>query len=358
MILVSFGENFFSSHWPSHGGRGGDYTVEVSTIFRYIAAQWIPLMAIGRSLTAPEAFMKWWALSLSALSLLCVLALFTSQAQSGVKPAAVEKAKVLIKEIQASEDTRRLLVPAKVEARVSSLVTAEVEGLVTAIKKPLGSRVKAGEVVLYVENKDPTFTYAKVAVRAPVSGVISQMNAALMTKVFRSDRLFVVIDPKALKLTAEIPGSEIALVQPGAKGVFKQNLDDKEGVGIQVRGISPLVDPRTGTASAELDFKPAKGKEAELPSIGMVGHALFEMSRGKVLLIPEVALGYTDGKPMVRILDSAGNVRKKPVEIGEQKESFLVVKSGIAAGDRLIVRSNRTVKDGDAVDVEPETKSN
>ncbi|MGZ3662536.1 MAG: efflux RND transporter periplasmic adaptor subunit [Bdellovibrionota bacterium] len=300
--------------------------------------------------------MKFWAISLAVLLLGGTAVLVAvPKAQSGV-PSPTEKAKVLVQEIKPTDDTRRLLVPVKVEARLASLVTAEVEGLVTHIKKPLGSRVRAGEVVLYVENKDPAFTYAKVAVRAPIAGVVSQISPTLMSRVSRGDRLFVVMDPKELKLSAEIPAADLGIVQPGTKGIFKLSLDDKDGTAIRVTGLSPLVDPRTGTASAELEFAPVKG--AVLPAIGMVGHALFETSRGKVLLIPEAALGYSDGKPTVKVLDKNGNVKKKPVELGEQKESQLVVTKGLDAGDKLIVRANRAVKDGENVDVETDTKPN
>ncbi len=302
--------------------------------------------------------MKFWALLSAAFAIVGTLAFFATQAQSEVKPAAPEKAKVIIQEMKATDDTRRLLVPTKVEARVASLVTAEAEGFVTVIKKPLGSRVKGGETVLFVENKDPAFTYAKVPVRAPVAGVVSQMNIALMSRVSRGDKLFVVMDPKSLKLTAEIPGSELAVVQPGSKGVFKQNLDDKEGVNIRVTGISPLIDPRTGTAAAELEFVSEKGKESSLPAIGMVGHALFENVRGQVLLIPESALGYREGKPVVKVLDDKNVVKRKIVELGEQKETQLVVKSGLEAGEKIIVRANRSLKDGEAVDVDSGAQKN
>lgn len=303
---------------------------------------------------------KWTVLSGAAalVGLASVGAFFATQAQSEVKPAAPERAKVIVQEMKSTDDTRRLLVPTKVEARVASLVTADAEGFVTVIKRPLGSRVKAGETILYIENKDPAFTFAKVPVRAPVAGVISQMNIALMSRVTRGDKLFVVMDPKSLKLTAEIPGSDLSLVQPGSKGVFKQSLDDKDGTTIRVTGISPLIDPRTGTASAELEFVTEKGKEAQLPAIGVVGHALFESVRGKVLLIPESALGYSEGKPVVKIIDEKGVVKRKLIELGEQKESQLVVKSGLAAGEKIVVRANRTLKDGEAVDVDSGAKQN
>lgn len=293
-----------------------------------------------------------------AVTVAALLVLSQSSVSNAAKTAPSDKAKVIVQELEASEDLRRLLVPAKVEAKVSSLVTAEAEGFVTRILKPLGSSVKAGEVVLYVENKDPAFTYAKVPVRSPVAGVVSQMSPALMSRVSRGDRLFVVIDPKALKVTAEIPGSDLALVRPGAAGAFQQSLVDKAGLPLRVVGVSPLVDTRTGTASAELEFALPLEKGKELPSIGTVGHALFEMSQGKVLLIPESALGYSEGKPMVRVLDEEGLVRRKPVELGEQKESKLVVRSGLAAGEKLIVRSSRSLKEGEAAELEASPKSN
>jgi multidrug efflux pump subunit AcrA (membrane-fusion protein) len=324
-------------------------------------------------LIPPEPFVQKrhiFVLSLSTLGIAGAAFLLTApKALSSTSAPAPDKAKVILQEMKQTDDTRRLLVPTKVEARVASLVTAEAEGFVTRIVKSLGSRVKAGDVILYVENKDPAFTYAKVPVRSPVTGVVSQMMPSLMSRVSRGDKLFVVMDPKELKLTAEIPGSELSLISPGTPGVFKQNLDDKEGSPIRVSGISPLVDPRTGTAAAELEFvipkaspKKAGSKEPAsavpaLPSIGMVGHALFEMSRGKVLLIPESALGYADGKPTVKVLDGKGLVVRKNIELGEQKESLLVVKSGLEAGEKLIVRSNRTVKDGEAVDVDSSTKN-
>jgi multidrug efflux pump subunit AcrA (membrane-fusion protein) len=305
-----------------------------------------------------EQMKIWAAASLLILALIGSLALFGKSAESSVPPPAREKAKVLIQDMKSTDDTLRLLVPAKVEAKVASLVTAEAEGFVTKISKPLGSKVRSGEVVLYVENKDPAYTYAKVPVRAPVAGVVSQMMPSLMSRVSRGDKLFVVMDPKELKLTAEIPGSDLAVVHPGSTGIFKLNLDDKAGTPLRVSGISPLVDPRTGTASAELEFVIAKGKTPALPSIGMVGHALFESTRGKVLLIPESALGYVDGKPMVKVLGADGNVKRKMIELGEQKETQLIVKSGLAEGEKLIVRASRNVKDGEAVDVESETKKN
>jgi hypothetical protein len=77
--------------------------------------------------------------------------------------APVEKPKVLVELAKLVDDQINILVPARVEAKIQSLVTADVEGHAVQILKPLGAVVQAGETVLFLENKDPGFTYRKSA---------------------------------------------------------------------------------------------------------------------------------------------------------------------------------------------------
>lgn len=260
-----------------------------------------------------------------------------------------DKPKVVLEEIKLLEDKKRIIVPVKVEAKIQSLVSADIEGHVTRLLKPLGSVVKAGEVVLYLENKDPGFTYAAVPVRSPVAGVVSQIWTSQMAKVSRGDKLFTVINPKSLKLSAEIPSHDLNLIQTGLMGQFKMDLQNEANLPTRVVGISPLVDARTGTASAELEFTDLK---QVLPPIGSIGQVSFEIAQGKIITIPEASLIFQEGKPMVRVLKGQNQFDKKPIELGEQRDSSFVVKSGIAQGDKIVVRSSRPLKEGDILDID------
>ena len=267
---------------------------------------------------------------------------------------AADKPKVVLEEIKLLEDKKRIIVPVKVEAKIQSLVSADIEGHVTRILKPLGSMVKAGEVILFLENKDPGFTYAAVPVRSPVAGVVSQIWTSQMAKVNRGDKLFTVINPKSLKLSAEIPSHDLNLIQSGLTGQFKMDLQNETALPIRVVGISPLVDARTGTASAELEFSDLK---QVLPPIGSIGQVSFEIVQGKIMTIPEASLVFQEGKPMVRVLKGQNQFDKKPIELGEQRDSSFVVKSGIAQGDKIVVRSSRPLKEGDTLEVESTEKT-
>lgn len=260
-----------------------------------------------------------------------------------------DKPRVLLEEIKPLDDKKRILIPVKVEAKIQSLVSADIEGHVTRILKPLGSLVKAGEVILFLENKDPGFTYAAVPVRAPVAGVVSQIWTSQMAKVSRGDKLFTVINPKSLKLTAEFPSGDLFAVRTGLKGQFKMGSQQGPDLAIRIVGISPLVDSRTGTASAELEFTNLK---QSLPPIGSIGQAAFEISQGSIIMIPEASLVFQEGKPMVRVLKGENQFSKKPVELGEQRDGAFIVKSGIAKGDKIVVRSSRPLKEGDLLEIE------
>lgn len=285
----------------------------------------------------------------------CLLFLAVAAAIPSVSfGAPTDKPRVLLEEIKPLEDKKRIIVPVKVEAKIQSLLTSDIEGHVTKILKPLGSTVKAGEVILFLENKDPGFTYAAVPVRAPIAGVVSQYWTTQMAKVTRGDKLFTVINPKSLRLSAEFPSGELSIVKSGLLGQFKTEAQKDLNLPVRIVGISPLVDSRTGTASAELEF--ANSKTAALPPIGTIGQATFEVSQGQIMMVPEASLVFQNGKPMVRILKGANQVMKKLIELGEQRETSFVVKSGIAQGDKIIVRSSRPIKEGETIEIESETE--
>lgn len=288
-----------------------------------------------KSLMPPLSFVLFFAFS--------QLLSFISQAA----PAPLDRPKVLAEIAQLKDDKKNILVPAKVEAKIQSGVSADVEGHVVQILKPLGAVVKAGEIVLYLENKDPGFTYAKVPVRSPIAGVVSQFQVAQMSKVSRGDKLFTVINPKALKLTAEFSSLDAEFIKAGSQGVFKAAQSDTKPV--RIVGLSPLVDPRTGTASAELEFV---GSAATFPAIGTIGQVNFEINMGQVMLVPENSLIYRDGKPLIRVITANNQIEKKPIVLGEQRDSLFVIKSGLKPGEKIVLRSSRAIKDGEEIDVE------
>lgn len=261
-------------------------------------------------------------------------------------PEKKEAAKVLLNTVDKTTDTYKVLVPAKVEAKIQSTLTAEVDGHVIRILKPLGSAVRANEAILVVENKDPGFTYAQVSVRSPVNGVITQMLVSQMSKINRGDKLLTITDPRSVKMNVEFSSQDAPFITQGLKGNLKVGVNEMP---VQVTGISPWIDPRTGTASAVLEFSQ---KPTQMPLLGTIGQATFSIARGEIILLPENAIGYRDGKPMLKILKADNTIEKRNIELGEQRDNLFIIKSGLKTGEKVVVRASRAIKDGEAVEIE------
>jgi multidrug efflux pump subunit AcrA (membrane-fusion protein) len=267
------------------------------------------------------------------------------------------KPKVIAEEIKYTEDFQKLMYPARISAKLNSTVTADLDGHVVKIVKALGSFVRANDIILYLENTDPAFTYSAVPVKAPVSGVLSQVNFQLMSSVAKGDKLFTVIDPSSVNLEIEIPAAEISFLKVGSTGNFQLTTNSEDLLPVKIVGLSPIVDAKSGTAAAQLEFikSSLKGKPANPSlqfSVGTVGQVFFNRTLGKALLVPENSISYFEGKPTLYLIDASNKSHRKVVELGEQRDSLFIVKKGLQVGDKVIVRSNKTVKEDEEVEVQ------
>lgn len=255
--------------------------------------------------------------------------------------------KVIYDIVKKSKDSKNLTYPVKVEAVISNTVVAETDGTVKDIKKSLGAEVKSGQTLLVIQNNDPAFTYAPVSVRAPFSGVITQILTTPLSKVNRGDKLITIVQPNKLKMTVEVPASELNYVKNSEDGIFNtDNFSDQDAVEFFVNAASPVVDPKTNTAQVELLFL----SKTKLPKIGTVGYAKFQIPLSENIKIPESAVSYIEGDSVVRLVDEKGFVKKQKIEIESQSGSDLIVKNGLVGGEKLIVRAGRPLKDGEKVE--------
>lgn len=287
------------------------------------------------------------------IMMICLSAMLTCVAKS----AEIETPKVIVKVTESVDDVRKLIYPAQINAKVQSTVTADLEGTVKKILKPLGAHVKRGEIIMVLENQDPAFTYAAVPFRAPVSGVLSQIGFPLMSKALKGDKLFSIVGLDTLRIQIEVPSSEINYLAAGTEGHFKPSLEVDKLFPVSVAGVSPVVDPRSGTAAAELEFSNKKKKnESLLPAIGTVGQVTFESILGKVILVPEAALKYVEGIPGVWFIDEKNKAHRRALTLGSQRGEVYLVKSGLKPGERYVLRSDKRIRENIEVEIEKSSK--
>lgn len=193
---------------------------------------------------------------------------------------------------------------------------------------------------------------AQTVVRAPANGVIAE-KVARVGNVTATEKLFSLIRDGSLELQAKVPETELPQVKIGAIARITSDADKRIRLQGRVREISPLVDPQSRQATVKIDLP-----TSALLRSGMFLKAAVTVQTAQALTIPASAvLPQPDGRSLVYVLEGTDSVRAKPVVVGTRQDSTdptkarIAIKSGLNAGDRVVVAGAGYVKDGERVTV-------
>jgi multidrug efflux pump subunit AcrA (membrane-fusion protein) len=274
---------------------------------------------------------------------------------------------VFVKKAELQTLSNILSYPARVEPRIQASVLADADGVVSKITSPLGQKVKVGQKLLVIRNMDPVYEYAPMSVTSPVAGVVSQVFITEGSRVNRGDKLILITDPTQVRVSVEIAAQDLSEIHQGLKGEL--NLPGQEdSVAVVVKGISPFVDPATGTASCELEItkkssvvsKTSKKVTSQIahsisPLPGILGRVSFRVKEHQAFLVSESAVTYKGKDRYLRLVEK-GKAKLVPVTLGASQFDKVEVTKGLKPGDQIIERTSAFISDGEAVQVEADTE--
>jgi RND family efflux transporter MFP subunit len=172
-------------------------------------------------------------------------------------------------------------------------------------------------------------------VRAPFDGVVAKRGVAAGDVVAQGTLLYQIIDPSSLRFSANVPSDQLEGVVVGATVQFSVRGITEKFAGVVAR-VAPAADPQTRQIPILVESKPSKGLIAGLYAEGRVS------TRAESgLIIPASALT-DDRQPTVARVGANGVVERVPVELGirDPLRDRVVVKKGLAEGDRIVLRAN------------------
>lgn len=234
--------------------------------------------------------------------------------------------------------------PARVVADVNAAILAPIDGVVVKIKAPLGKRVRGGEGLLAIQHNDPVYQYVPVTVNAPIAGVVSGFEVSEGSVVTRGQKLASITEPTRVRIQIEVAVSDLKDIAQGARATFSVT-SKPEPIEVRVKGISPVVDSVTATATCELEtVKPST------LAPGQIGRVSFRVRERAGIQIPEDALVYRGKETFVRVIE--GNKAKQvAVTIASTNRGQAEV-SGLKAGTQYVVRASSFVADGEEVTIQ------
>ena len=184
-------------------------------------------------------------------------------------------------------------------------------------------------------------------IRAPFSGVVSTRHVKIGQEIAVGAKIFRVTDPTPLKASVFVPERELARLKPGQSATIAVDALAGRTFPAIVKLVSPTVDAATATFKVTLEVNDPKGdlKPGMFSRVGIV----FER-RADTLIIPRLALVETDGSSNVFVV-SDGKAVQRPIKTGLSNAGKIEVTEGLDGAEQVVVVGQNGLKDGNPVRV-------
>jgi RND family efflux transporter MFP subunit len=190
----------------------------------------------------------------------------------------------------------------------------------------------------------------RATLRAPFAGVVAAILVPAGQPVDGSGTPVVEIaDTKELDLRAPVPAARVGEVTVGQKAeLFVEGLGTVAGA---VEAIAPLVDTATNTVIVRVRLANPEGRLRG----GIFAKGVLHCPTRRGLAIPKSALLPSEGGAAARValVLPDGTVGHRELGLGADVDGAVEVRSGLSAGDRVIVAGGYTLPDGIHVEILP-----
>lgn len=184
---------------------------------------------------------------------------------------------------------------------------------------------------------------------APFSGVVIRRNVDVGDLIDGTRPLFVLTQSDPLRVYVNVPQAWAPLVRPGLAATVTQAELRGRSFAARVARTAGAIDPATRTMQVEVELRNPGG--ALLP--GAYVQVALPLGDTGVLLAPTAALIFRAEGTRVAVVDTAGKVSLRPVQVGRNFGETFEVQGGITAADRLVLNPPDSIADGQAVAVAP-----
>ena len=214
-----------------------------------------------------------------------------------------------------------------------------------------------------------SITAADASVAAPISGVIADRTLQRGDMASPQVPLCTVLDLDPIRLELHVAEKDLAHIRVGQEVALQVDaVPGREFTG-EVSRILPYLDPMSRTNAVEVTVpNPMDANTRRRPlKPGMFGRARLEVERLEdVVAAPEGALmldsgllaTQADGRQRRRafVVADDGTARQRVVELGMREGGRVAVVAGLDEGDRLVVRGQHQLADGDRVETVEEVQ--
>ena len=186
---------------------------------------------------------------------------------------------------------------------------------------------------------------ARAMVRAPFSGVIAKRwhNPGDLVEAAASDPVLRLIDPRRLEVTASIPIGDVQRIAIGAAARLSGGFEGS----LRVVSRPAAVEPGTPAVPVRVALStPAAGLPVGTP----VQLDIDAEQHTGVVLVPAMAIVH-EGEETAVFVAANGKAQRRNIMLGIEDDEHAEVRSGVKAGEMVIVDGQAGLPDGATITV-------
>jgi RND family efflux transporter MFP subunit len=187
-------------------------------------------------------------------------------------------------------------------------------------------------------------------IRAPFAGLVSERAASAGDVMQPGSQMFTIVDPSSMRLEASVPAEALAALRVGDPVEFTVNAYPDRTFTGRVERINPAADAATRQVRIYVAIPNVGGRLVA----GLFAEGRVATDARSAVVVPENAVDVRGIRPTV-VRVKSGRAERVEVELGLEDDATerVEIRSGLAAGDTLLVGAALGVTPGTQVRVKP-----
>lgn len=179
-------------------------------------------------------------------------------------------------------------------------------------------------------------------IRAPFAGIVTERFIEKGQNINPQSQLFTILDADPLEAKIYLPEKEILGLQDKQSAELTLNSQKEVVFTGQIKQINPAVDSKTGTVKVTIQITKAP---AQVRPGSFVDVKLVTQRHDNALLVPKKALIDEAGSKYVFMING-NTASRRNIQIGFMDDQFAEVISGIKAGESVVIAGQGSLHDG------------
>lgn len=235
-----------------------------------------------------------------------------------------------------------------IRAEKSMSVYPVIQGKIASTPVHLGSSVKKGDVIVYVDPSVPGSQYVLNAVTAPISGTVISIPLKEGTRVNTETAVASIGDLSKLQIITYIPERYVSFLSNGQDADLVLEAYPDEIFKAKVSEVSPVLDEASRTKEVILTFTEADSRI----NAGMFANVkLYLKDFEDVYSVPTSCIIEKQGKKYVYIIEN-NKARLTEITTGEEIVDRTIIESpALTSSAKIVIQGFETLQDGSSVNI-------